>query len=68
MAPLLAQIREHKVMMDKRLENLQGIHDDINFLEQRIEEMVALKQDLENQRQTARQMLRTIHRSLPLDH
>ncbi len=49
MAPVFAQIREHKRMMDQRLENLQKIHRSMKHLNDRMAELSAAKRHLEEQ-------------------
>ncbi len=67
MAPILAQVREHKFMMDKRLENLKKVHENLGNLSSRIAETEATKQDLENQLMIIRNMLRKIDQPLRLN-
>jgi hypothetical protein len=61
MAPILSQVREHKIMMDHRLENLKKVHENLDNLSGRISELEATKQNLENQLQVIRNMLRKIN-------
>lgn len=49
MAPVFAQIREHKRMMDQRIENLQKIHHSMRHLNERMAELTAAKRHLEEQ-------------------
>jgi len=49
MAPILAQVREHKMMMDHRIENLKRVHENLGNLSGRIAELELNKQNLENQ-------------------
>lgn len=60
MAPILAQVREHKIMMDQRLVNLKRVHENLDNLNDRIAELEASKQNLENQLLVIRNMLRKI--------
>jgi cell division protein FtsB len=61
MAPILSQVREHKIMMDHRLENLKKVHENLDNLSGRISELETTKQNLENQLQVIRNMLRKIN-------
>jgi hypothetical protein len=49
MAPILSQVREHKILMDRRLEDLKKIHANLDNLGERITELEATKVNLENQ-------------------
>jgi hypothetical protein len=60
MAPILAQVREHKIMMDQRLENLKKVHENLDNLQARILELENSKQNLESQLATIRRMLAKI--------
>jgi predicted nucleic acid-binding Zn-ribbon protein len=61
MAPILAQVREHKIMMDHRIENLKRVHENLGNLSARIAELETTKHSLENQLTTIANMLRKIH-------
>jgi len=67
MAPILAQVREHKIMMDHRLENLKKVHENLGNLSGRIADLEATKQNLENQLMIIRNMLRKINQPLTLN-
>lgn len=49
MAPILSQVREHKILMDRRLEDLKKIHANLDNLGARIAELEATRVNLENQ-------------------
>jgi hypothetical protein len=53
LAPILSQVREHKIMLDQRVESLKKIHENLSNLNTRI-------QSLEANRETIRQQLKTI--------
>jgi cell division protein FtsB len=60
MAPILAQVREHKIMMDQRLENLKKVHENLDNLSSRITELEAAKHGLETQLATIGTMRRKL--------
>jgi hypothetical protein len=64
LAPIMAQVREHKIMMDHRLENLKKVHENLDNLGNRIQELQAAKQNLETQQTTIRTMLRKLNQPL----
>jgi hypothetical protein len=64
MAPILAQVREHKIMMDHRLENLKRVHESLDNLSGRITELENAKLNLENQLVVIGNMLRKINQPL----
>ena len=64
MAPILAQVREHKIMMDHRLENLKRVQANLGALSGRIAEIEGAKQNLENQLMIIDNMLRKIDQPL----
>ena len=64
MAPILAQVREHKIMMDHRLENLKRIHENLDNLSDRIADLEGTKNNLENQLIIIGNMLRKIGQPL----
>jgi hypothetical protein len=66
MSPILAQTREHKIMMERRLENLKKIHENLDNLGDRIADLESSRQDLENQQHVIRNMLRKVNQPLPL--
>ena len=67
MAPILSQVREHKILMDLRLENLKKVHEDSDNLSDRIAILESNRQNLENQQLVIRHMLRKINQPLPRD-
>jgi len=60
MAPVFAQIREHKVMMDQRVSNMQKIHKSLDSLNGRINQLISTKENLEGQRKINQEMLAQI--------
>ncbi|MDO8703371.1 MAG: dynamin family protein [Sulfuricaulis sp.] len=67
MAPILSQVREHKILMDQRLESLKKVHENFDNLGDRIAELESNRQNLENQQHVIRNMLRKINQPLPID-
>jgi uncharacterized protein YdcH (DUF465 family) len=67
MAPILSQVREHKILMDQRLENLKKVHENSDNLNDRIAELETSRQNLENQQLVIRNMLRKINQPAPID-
>jgi hypothetical protein len=67
MGPILSQVREHKILMDQRLENLKRVHENFDNLSGRIAELESNHQNLENQQLVIRNMLRKINQPLPAD-
>ncbi|MDH5486856.1 MAG: hypothetical protein OEY53_05015, partial [Gammaproteobacteria bacterium] len=67
MAPILSQVREHKLLMEQRLENLKKVHENSENLTERIAELESSRQNLENQQLVIRNMLRKINQPLPED-
>ena len=67
MAPILSQVREHKILMDQRLENLKKVHENSESLNDRIAELESSRQNLENQQLVIRNMLRKINQPAPID-
>ncbi len=57
MAPVFARIREYKVTMDHRVENLKKIHRNLDHLKDRIAELEADKQKLESQKRITMSIL-----------
>ncbi len=66
LTPILNQLREHKVMLDKRLENLKKIQDNLDTLGSRIAELEATRDQLHRQQGAVRVMLERINQPLPL--
>jgi hypothetical protein len=66
LTPILNQLREHKVMLDKRLENLKQIQNNLDTLGVRIADLEALREQLHKQQGAVRVMLDRIHQPLPL--
>jgi hypothetical protein len=65
MAPVFAQINEHKLMVDQRFENLKKIHKSLDNLNQRIAFLEANNNKLEIQQKMADNVLAKINRPLP---
>lgn len=66
LTPILNQLREHKVMLDKRLENLKKIQDNLDTLGSRIAELEATRTQLHKQQGAVRVMLERINQPLPV--
>lgn len=62
LAPFLTQLREHKTMMDQRLDNLNRVYENLNELGGRIAELERGKQNLENQLTVIDNILRKVDR------
>jgi Dynamin family len=56
MAPILSQVREHKILLDRRLEDLKKIHENLDNLSSRIAELESTRENLETQLRVIRQM------------
>ncbi|MFN2339466.1 MAG: dynamin family protein [Gammaproteobacteria bacterium] len=65
MNPLVKQIKDHKVAMEKRLETLRRISESRDTLEARIKELEKQLQDVDVQLKTLGAMRETLHRPLP---
>ena len=65
MAPVFAQINEHKLMVDQRFENLKKIHKSLDNLNQRIAFLKANNNKLEIQQQMAANVIAKISKPLP---
>ena len=65
MNPLVKQIKDHKLAMEKRLETLRRISESRDTLETRIKELEQQIQDAEAQLKTLGAMRETLHRPLP---
>lgn len=63
-APVFTQIQQHKAMIDRSFEALKKIHENMDSLGERIEDLEEVKKDLEGQRQTTETLLERIHRPL----
>ncbi|MHB8536030.1 MAG: dynamin family protein [Sulfuricaulis sp.] len=67
MAPILIQVREHKILMEQRLDNLKKVHDNFDNLRDRVADLESNRQNLENQQLVIRNMLRKINQPLPVN-
>jgi hypothetical protein len=66
LTPIMNQLREHKVMLDKRLENLKKIQSNLDSLGSRIAELETTRDQLHKQQHAVRVMLERIHQPLPV--
>jgi uncharacterized protein YhaN len=64
MTPIMNQLREHKQMMERRLDNLKKIQNNLDSLGSRIGELEATRAQLHRQQETVRAMLERIHQPL----
>lgn len=64
MMPIMNQLREHKLMMEKRLENLKKIQNNLDSLGGRITDLENTRTQLLKQQETVRRMLKRIHQPL----
>jgi hypothetical protein len=67
MAPILIQVREHKILMEQRLDNLKKVHENFDNLRDRVADLESNRQNLENQQLVIRNMLRKINQPLPVN-
>jgi len=65
MTPLIRQIKEHKTIMERRLETLRRISDSRDTLETRIKELNASLNDNQKQLDTLQQIRHSINTPLP---
>jgi len=65
LTPILNQLREHKLMLDKRLENLKKIQGNLDTLGNRIAELEATRDQLHKQQAAVRGVLQRINQPLP---
>ncbi len=61
MAPMMGQIREHKALMERRLQNLKKIQDNLDNLGDRIAELETTRETLQSQQRMTRVMLEKIN-------
>jgi hypothetical protein len=64
-SPLFIQIRDHKVMMDQRIDTLKKVQENLDSLSVRVAELEKVKKDLKNQQKTIETMRAHIERPLP---
>ena len=65
MNPLVKQIKEHKVTMEKRLETLRRISESRDTLESRIKDLDAALREIKRQLEALRTIQHTINAPLP---
>ena len=65
MTPVLTQIREHKTLLEKRLENLKKIQENLSNMGARVNELESAKQELLKQQNVIQTMLEKINQPLP---
>jgi len=68
MTPILVQIHDHKISIDRRLENLKKSAEQKGSLEERIKELAAVKKDLERQKNTTDYIRSKIDQHVILPH
>ena len=66
LAPILEQLREHKQTLERRLENLKKVQDNLNTLGTRVAELEANRTQLLAHQETVKKMLARIQEPLPL--
>ena len=64
MNPVFVQIREHKALIDRNLDALKKIHENMDHLGDRITELESTKTDLEEQLKTIDGLLERIHQPI----
>lgn len=65
LTPIMNQLREHKLMLDKRLENLKKIQGNLDTLGSRIAELETERDQLNKQQAALRGVLKRINQPLP---
>ncbi|HCU53031.1 MAG TPA: hypothetical protein DIC36_01665 [Gammaproteobacteria bacterium] len=66
MTPILNQLREHRQMLEKRLENLKKIQSNLDSLGSRVAELEATREQLITQQDTMRRIRERIDLPLPM--
>jgi len=66
MTPILNQLREHRQMLEKRLENLKKIQANLDSLGSRVAELEAAREQLLTQQDTMRRIRERIDQPLPM--
>jgi prefoldin subunit 5 len=67
LSPIIEQLREHKDMLEKRLDNLKKVQANLDNLGSRIAELETSRQQLHAQQAAVKQMLARIQEPLPLN-
>jgi len=67
MTPVLSQIREHKTLLGKRLDNLKKVQENLSGMGERVHELEGAKQELLKQQNVIQTMLKKINQPLPVD-
>ena len=67
LAPVLVQIKEHKLMMERRLESLKKVHENHDNLATRLAECESRRQQLESQLTVISNMLRKLDQPASLN-
>jgi len=67
MTPIMNQLRVHKQMMEKRLDNLKKIQSNLDSLGSRIAELESAREQLKKQQEAIGRMLERIHRPPPVE-
>ena len=62
MTPVSQQIQEHKAAMDRRIDNLRKVQENLDGLSAKITELEAAKKDLETQRDRIRGLFQRLRR------
>ncbi len=65
MTPISTQIQEHKIMIDRRLENIDKIQNNHVSLNQRVAELEQVVQGLEQQRDVTRRIMARLYQPAP---
>ena len=65
LAPLITQINDHKAQIERRLENVKKIHDNIDSLQERLNELQSMQSDLTQQLKVLEEILTQLKR--PVD-
>lgn len=63
-APVFAQVQQHKASIDRSFEALKRIHENMDSLGERIAELEAARKDLETQLKTTDTLLERLHQPL----
>lgn len=67
MMPVLTQIREHKNLLEKRLDNLKKVQENLSSMGERVNELEIARQELLKQQLVIQTMLEKINQPLPVE-